>query len=237
MPPAVGLAGLNGPPSVSRKIAPKLLKLNANDATSSGATETSSSGNVILRKFVQPLAPSIEAASLRSPGIDCSAPVHTRNMYGNPIQRFVSDDGDLGRPRVAEPVDVEAQRPVDEAELGVVEARPHQQRDEPGDRVGQQQDRSVDLLPPHPAVVEHRREEQSEGEGRRDREHRERERPEEDADEVAADPRVGEGPDEVVEADVLAPGLVGEPLALGAGEVLAVTRLHRRVLDARSRCS
>ena len=30
------------------------------------------------------------AASLRSAGTDCRAPVQTRNMYGKPIHRFVS---------------------------------------------------------------------------------------------------------------------------------------------------
>ena len=80
MPPADGLSALNGPPSVSSWIALKLLKLKANDATSSGATATSSSGNTTLRNAVSPLAPSMLAASLRSDGIACNAPVHTTNM-------------------------------------------------------------------------------------------------------------------------------------------------------------
>ena len=45
---------------------------------------------MILLKFVQPVAPSSEAASLRSAGIACRAPVQTRNMYGNPSQRLAS---------------------------------------------------------------------------------------------------------------------------------------------------
>jgi hypothetical protein len=58
----------------------KLLKLNANDAISSGARATSSSGNVIVRNAYPGFAPSTFAASVRSAGIDCSAPVMTRNM-------------------------------------------------------------------------------------------------------------------------------------------------------------
>ena len=56
----------------------KLLKLKANDAISSGATATISSGKVILRKICSPPAPSTRAASLSSSGIACSAPVRTR---------------------------------------------------------------------------------------------------------------------------------------------------------------
>ncbi len=60
----------------------KLLKLKAKLATSSGLTETSSSGKVILRNAFHPVAPSTNAASLRSDGTLCRAPVLTRNMYG-----------------------------------------------------------------------------------------------------------------------------------------------------------
>ena len=71
---------VNGPPSVIRKISVKLLKLNANDAISSGPTATSSSGMMIDVTVRTGPAPSILAASRTSPGIDCSAPVQTRNM-------------------------------------------------------------------------------------------------------------------------------------------------------------
>ena len=55
----------------------KLLKLKANEAISSGATEIISSGRTTVRKACKPLAPSTNAASLRSPGMAVSAPVQT----------------------------------------------------------------------------------------------------------------------------------------------------------------
>jgi hypothetical protein len=58
----------------------KLLKLNANDAISSGVRATSSSGSVTLRKPCSGLAPSMLDASISSRGMACSAPVVTRNM-------------------------------------------------------------------------------------------------------------------------------------------------------------
>ena len=61
-------------------MSPKLLKLNANDASSSGPTATSSSGMMIDRSVRNGPAPSIVAASRTSEGIDCSAPVQTMNM-------------------------------------------------------------------------------------------------------------------------------------------------------------
>ena len=64
----------------------KLLKLNANDAISSGATATSSSGSVTLRNTCQAPPPSTRAASISSAGIDCSAPSETRKKYGNVSQ-------------------------------------------------------------------------------------------------------------------------------------------------------
>ena len=60
----------------------KLLKLKANEAMSSGAVETSTWGIVIERNMRQRPAPSMRAASTRSAGMDCSAPVHTRSQYG-----------------------------------------------------------------------------------------------------------------------------------------------------------
>ena len=60
----------------------KLLKLNANEAISSGATAISSSGKTTARKAWYGLAPSTAAASVMSCGIDWSAPRQTRNMYG-----------------------------------------------------------------------------------------------------------------------------------------------------------
>src|SRR5688572_27641814 len=68
----------------------KLLKLNAKLEISSGATETSSSGSFTRRNTAQGLAPSTVAASVSSSGMDCSAPVQMRNMYGNPSHRFTS---------------------------------------------------------------------------------------------------------------------------------------------------
>ena len=66
----------------------KLLKLNAKDAIRSGATTTSSSGSVMRRKTCQALPPSTRAASISSPGIDCSAPMETRKKYGKLSHRL-----------------------------------------------------------------------------------------------------------------------------------------------------
>jgi len=62
------------------KMSEKLLKLNANDAISSGATDTISSGRVIDQNRRIGPAPSMTPASVSSPGIACSAPVQIRNM-------------------------------------------------------------------------------------------------------------------------------------------------------------
>src|SRR5690606_19332087 len=72
-----------------------LLKLNANEAISSGATDTSSSGSVISRQIRNEDAPSIRADSISSAGIACNAPVQIRNMYGKPSQRFTSTTDSL----------------------------------------------------------------------------------------------------------------------------------------------
>ena len=64
----------------------KLLKLNANDAISSGATATSSSGKVTRRKICSGPPPSTRAASVSSSGIDWSAPIETRKKYGTVSQ-------------------------------------------------------------------------------------------------------------------------------------------------------
>ena len=82
MPPAFTLSGGNGAPPVVSWITLKLLKLKANDAISSGATATSSSGKTTARNAWNGLAPSTAAASVMSAGIDWSAPRQTRNMYG-----------------------------------------------------------------------------------------------------------------------------------------------------------
>ena len=79
--PALSLT-LRGLPLVRRYTSTKLLKLKAKLAINSGLIDTSSSGNVILRNAVNPLAPSTYAASLRSRGMLCRAPVLIRNMYG-----------------------------------------------------------------------------------------------------------------------------------------------------------
>src|SRR5436309_15776555 len=88
--PATDDEPLYGPPPVSRKMLLKLLKLNANDAIISGATATRSSGSVTRRKIAQPPPPSTRAASVRSPGIDCSAPIETRKKYGGVKQTLTT---------------------------------------------------------------------------------------------------------------------------------------------------
>ena len=52
----------------------KLLKLNANDATSNGASGIMSNGKVIFRNAYHFEAPSIDAASYNSFGMDWRAP-------------------------------------------------------------------------------------------------------------------------------------------------------------------
>src|SRR6478609_8584471 len=87
--PADGLSTGNGPPPLVSQIAPKLLKLNANVVINSGPVATNSNGNVMVRKAFAGLAPSTPAASTRSDGMDCKAPVQTRNMYGKPIHNWM----------------------------------------------------------------------------------------------------------------------------------------------------
>ena len=59
-------------------MAPKLLKLNANDAIISGATATRSSGSVTRRKTAHAPPPSTRAASVSSCGITVGRPSETR---------------------------------------------------------------------------------------------------------------------------------------------------------------
>ena len=72
----------SGRPLVSSAISTKLLKLNANDAISSGVSGLMISGAVILKKFVSGFAPAIAEASYRSAGIALIRPVHSTMMYG-----------------------------------------------------------------------------------------------------------------------------------------------------------
>ena len=64
----------------------KLLKLNAKDAISSGATTTSRRGSVTRRKTWNRPPPSTRAASVSSVGIDWSAPIETKKKYGKVSQ-------------------------------------------------------------------------------------------------------------------------------------------------------
>ena len=64
-----------GPPPVISEISTNLLKLQANDAMSSGASGLMSKGMVMWRRFCQGLAPSMALASWRSPGIDLRSPM------------------------------------------------------------------------------------------------------------------------------------------------------------------
>src|SRR6478736_3704924 len=66
----------------------KLLKLNANEAISSGAVATRTSGKVTRRKICHGLPPSTCAASFNSSGIDCKAPIETRKKYGTVSQKL-----------------------------------------------------------------------------------------------------------------------------------------------------
>ena len=115
----------------------KLLKLNANEAISSGATTIRSSGSVMRRKICQRAA-AVDAGRLdSSPGIDWSAPSETRKKYGHG-----QPDADERSPRpsprrVEEPRDVRSAGAVDDPEVVVQEAAPDEHREEaPGARRG-----------------------------------------------------------------------------------------------------
>src|SRR4051812_23301105 len=84
--PAIDWSPAGGPPAVSRYTLLKLLKLKANEAISSGATATSSSGKRTRRKIASGPPPSTCAASTSSLGIDCSAPSETMKKYGTVSQ-------------------------------------------------------------------------------------------------------------------------------------------------------
>ena len=123
----------------------KLLKLNANDAISSGATATSSSGSVTLRNTCHAPPPSTRAASVSSAGIDCSAPSETRKKYGNVSQTLTRMHRDLRPPRVEEPRDVDVEDLVDDPEVVVQQPLPDEQRQEARDRVRDDEQRPVEL--------------------------------------------------------------------------------------------
>ena len=133
----------------------------------------------MARKIRQAPAPSIRAASMVSAGIDWSAPVHTRNMYGKPSQRLTPRIDSLASHGFCEPRDLGAaqQHLVDEAEPRVEHASPDEGGQEPRDRVREDQQRPVDLAAADARVVEHDREEEPERERREHREEREGERP------------------------------------------------------------
>src|SRR5437588_8412943 len=95
--PAIEEVLLYGPPPVSRYTLLKLLKLNAKDATISGATATSSSGSVTRRKICHGPPPSTRAASVSSSGIDCKAPSETRKKYGVVSQTLTSTTATRGQ--------------------------------------------------------------------------------------------------------------------------------------------
>src|SRR5699024_12593367 len=89
--PLVYSPGAKGPPWVSSSIALKLLKLNAKEATSSGATATSSSGSTTLAVVWKRLGPSMREASVSSLGMACRAPGETMIMEWKVIRMIDSD--------------------------------------------------------------------------------------------------------------------------------------------------
>tara|TARA_B100001113_G_scaffold282057_1_gene237001 strand:+ start:28 stop:534 length:507 start_codon:yes stop_codon:yes gene_type:complete len=94
-PTGTSLPITGGPPPESKNIKVKLLKLNAKDPINKGEIETIRRGNVILQKAWRLVAPSTFAASINSLGIDCSAPVVIKNMYGKPNHVFTRRTADL----------------------------------------------------------------------------------------------------------------------------------------------
>ena len=170
----------------------KLLKLKANDAIRSGAVATSSSGSVTLRNTWSPPAPSTRAASVSSSGTACSAPVQTRNQYGNPSQTLTRMHDTFAQVGSKSHGMSRSERLVDDAELVVQEPLPDEDREEGGDREREHEQRALDPPQLEAGLVEHDREEEADRELDEDGEERERERPEEDADERIANERVGE---------------------------------------------
>ena len=102
----------------------KRLKLNANEAMRSGADATRRSGKVTLRNTCQP-ARAVDAGRLRelARGSPAELRCQTRKKYGKPSQKLTSRHDTLahvGR----EPRDLGRERPVDQAEVVVQQARP-----------------------------------------------------------------------------------------------------------------
>ena len=64
---------------------------------------------------------------------------------------------------------MKVQHLVDEAEVLVVEVRPHEQRDEAGHGVGQQEEGAVELLTLDAIIIEGQRQEETEAEGEQHR--------------------------------------------------------------------
>jgi len=123
---------------------------------------------------------------------------------------------------------VEVQHLVDEAEVLVVEVRPHEQRDEAGDGVGQQEEGAVELLTLDAIVVEGQGQEETEAEGEQHRSQGEDDGPCEGLEELGAQVALSEEPGVVGQSHVLLPGL-GQALALGVDEVLGQSHLLDRV--------
>ena len=122
---------------------------------------------------------------------------------------------------------MQVQQLVDQSEVVVVEVGPHQQGDEAGDGVRQEQEGPVELLAADAVVVEDQRQEESDHEGEQHRAEGEDQRPHEGLAELAEDGRVGEEPDVVRQADVLLPRLVeGGAVAVDV-EVGRADPLHR----------
>ncbi len=134
--------------------------------------------------------PSTRAASVSSSGIDCSAPIETTKKNGV-VEPGADEDARHPRPiRVEQPRDVEVEDTIHHAELVVQQSGPHEQRQEARDRPRDDEDRAVDLLEAHAALVQRDREEESDREREEHRRAGEDECPDEHADERRAHGRV-----------------------------------------------
>ncbi len=124
---------------------------------------------------------------------------------------------------------------VDDPELVVQEALPHEHGEEGRHREGQHEQRALGATQHQARLVERDREEEADRELDQDGQEREGEGPDEDADERIADERVGEDRLEVLQADVRAPARLEDRAVGRLVRPFAVVRVHRPRLDVLER--
>ncbi len=160
-------------------------------------------------------APSTNAASLRSAGIDGQGTRTDQEEVREAGPQIDHQDGEPGQPGILQPGDVGPEDLVDQPEVGVQHGLPHQSGEDERQAVRDDQQQPVDLLAAHPALVHHQRQDQPEAEVQDRGQDREREGPQQDRDEAFAHRWVGEQLGVVLESDADLPTRI-ELLALGA---------------------